>query len=138
VHISLDDKCSIHVNTLTTVFLYCKIYLFNYKLCPVPSSRHHLSCEDYMENKRKNIRTVLCCVFYAHTYEQFLPVTVGLGLVFVHLFSILCVFFLVYVRLFCSFVVSFCCVSFNFVQYYAKRLARWNISNVTYFVSIST
>ena len=46
-----------------------------------------------MENKRKNIRTVLCCVFYAHTYEQFLPVTVGVRFSFLHLFSILCVFF---------------------------------------------
>jgi len=51
----------------------------------------------------KIIRTVLCCVvfnscaqWYAQTYEQFLKLSVGLGLglVFVHLFrlSILCVF----------------------------------------------
>ena len=49
----------------------------------------------------KIARTVLCCVVYdsctqsyAHTYEQFLKMSIGLGLVFVHLsrFSVLCVF----------------------------------------------
>jgi len=41
-----------------------------------------------------------------HTREQFLKISVGLGLVIVHLFrfSILCVF-LVQLRLFCSYVV---------------------------------
>ena len=49
-----------------------------------------------------------------HTHEQFLKMSVGLGLglVFVRLFtfSILC-FFLFQLRLVCSCVVSFCCVS---------------------------
>jgi len=54
-----------------------------------------------LKDKRKIIRTVLCCAvydscaqWYADTYEQFLKMSVGLGLglVFVHLFmfSILC------------------------------------------------
>jgi len=66
----------------------------------------------------KIIRTVLCCVmcdscaqWYAHTYEQFLQVSVGLGLglVFVHLFrfSILYVF-VVFLTL------SYSCVGFSF------------------------
>ena len=69
---------------------------------PFLSNRHHLSYVDCMEAKGKIIRSVLCCVvydscaqWYAHTYEQFLKVSVvGLGLVFVHLFmfNILCVF----------------------------------------------
>jgi len=88
----------------------------------------------------KIIRTVLCCVVYdtgTHTCEQFLKMIVGLGLglVFVHLFrfGILC---------FCVFSLDyFVLVLFAFVvlglvfQYYAKRLAMKNISEMTYLVS---
>jgi len=52
-------------------------------------SRGHLSNDDCLEDERENIiRTVLCCVVYAHTYELFLKLIVGLGLglVFVRLF----------------------------------------------------
>jgi len=50
-------------------------------------SRHHLSNDDCVEDERENIiRTVLCCVVYARTYELFLKLSVGLGLVFVRLF----------------------------------------------------
>jgi len=72
-------------------------------LSPLPSSRHRLSYDDYLEDKRENYQncSVLCCVWqlctmiwYAHAHEQFLKMSVGLGLVFVQLFrfSILCVF----------------------------------------------
>ena len=88
----------------------------------------------------KIIRTVLCCVvydscaqWYAHTYEQFLKLTVGLGLgwVFVRLFrfSILCVF-LVYLRIFC--LVSFCCVRFSFFgtaprDWLGRKSPKWPV-----------
>ena len=58
------------------------------------------TCSDCLDNKRENYQTlfcaVLCTAVCTHTYEQFLQVSVGLGLVFVYLlrFSILC-FFLV-------------------------------------------
>jgi len=67
----------------------------------------------------KIIRTVLCCIVYdsctvytmicAHTCEQFISMSVGLGLVFVHLFrfSILCVFLVYLGGLFCSLLCAF-------------------------------
>ena len=74
------------------------------QLCisPLPSSRHHLSNDDRLKIRGKIIRTVLCSVVYttvhndAHTYEQFLKMSagLGLGLVFVRVFgfSFLCFF----------------------------------------------
>jgi len=63
----------------------------------LPSSRHHVSNDDCLEDKRENIRTVLCCFVYdscaqryARTYEQFLDASIGLGLGGLGLF--LCLF----------------------------------------------
>jgi len=67
----------------------------------LPSSRHHLSYGDCLEDKRENIHfCAALCTTVVHSgmprYEQFLQVSVGLGLglVFVGLFRfrILCVF----------------------------------------------
>jgi len=70
------------------VFLIVRTVLYVLTLNPLPSSRHHLSYDDCLEDKRI-IRTVLCCVvydswaqWYAHTYKQSVKINVGLGLVF--------------------------------------------------------
>jgi len=54
-------------------------------VCPLPSSRQHVNSDDCLKDKREIIIIVLCCVvfddsaqWYAHTYEQFLQLTVGL------------------------------------------------------------
>jgi len=71
--------------------------------CHLPSSRHYLSYNDCLEDNREHYHncSVLCCVRHlckmicTHTYEQFLNLSVGLGLVLVFClfrFSILCVF----------------------------------------------
>jgi len=64
-------------------------YSFSYTL---PSSQHYLSYDDCLEDKKENYQnfSVLCCVcaqWCAHTHEQFLKMSVGLGLdlFFVHL-----------------------------------------------------
>jgi len=63
---------------------------------PLPSSRHHQSYSDCLEDNREIVRTILCCVVYdncaklyahTHTYEQFVKMSVRL-----FRFSILCVF----------------------------------------------
>jgi len=46
-----------------------------------------------------------------------------------------CLFFSILFSLFCSCVVCFCCVRFSFLQYWAKRLAGKNVSEVTSSVS---
>ena len=66
------------------------------------SIRHHLSHDDCVEDKRKNYQncSVLCCIrplcTVIHTHEQFVNMTVGLGLDLVCFvffrFSILCAF----------------------------------------------
>jgi len=63
---------------------------------PLSSSRCHLSYDDCLQDKRENCHNCFCCVvydscaqWYAHTYEQFLQVNVGLGLSLV--FSVLCI-----------------------------------------------
>jgi len=55
------------------------------KLSP-PSSRQNLIKDNYLEDKRKIIRTVLCCIvydscvqWYAHTREQILKLNAGYG-----------------------------------------------------------
>ena len=76
---------------------------------------------------------------HIHTmYEQFLKMSagLGLGLVFVRLirFSILCVFWF---SLDYFVLVLFAFVVLGLVfQYYARRLAGKNLSEMTYFVSI--
>ena len=63
-------------------------------ISPLPSSRHRLSYDDCLEDRRENYQncSVLCCVqqlctmIHTHTYEQFLKMSVDVGLVFVHLF----------------------------------------------------
>jgi len=71
---------------------------------------------------------------HTHTYEQYLKMSVDLGLVFVHLFrfSILCIF-PVLLGLFCSCV---CFFALGLVlQYYAKRFTRNDISKISHFMS---
>ena len=49
----------------------------------LPSSRHHLSYDDFLEDKREIVQTVLCCVLCAtvlHCDKQFLKMSVVLGL----------------------------------------------------------
>jgi len=75
-----------------------------------------------------------------HTHEQFLQVSVGLrsGLVFVHLFrfSVLSVFWF---SLDYFVLVLFAFVVLGLVhQYYTKRLAGKNVSEMTCFVSSGT
>jgi len=66
-------------------------------LKPPPSSRHHLSYDDCLRKNYQNCSVLSCvqqlCIMIC-THEQFLKMSVGLGLIFVHLFrfSILCVF----------------------------------------------
>jgi len=56
-----------------------------------------MSYDDCLEDKREDYPncSVLCCVqqlcTMIHTHEQFLKMRLGLGLVFVHGFNILCV-----------------------------------------------
>jgi len=83
-----DIMHSNHVRliTVTVTDLFCYVCLgtcvhivhkCNFSL---PSSKHHLSYDDCLEDKRENIRTVLCCVVYevvhsdthTRTCEQFL------------------------------------------------------------------
>ena len=54
---------------------------------PLSSSRRHLSYDGCLQDKRENCHNCFCCVvydscaqWYAHTYEQFLQLSVGLGL----------------------------------------------------------
>jgi len=69
-----------------------------------------------------------------HTYEQFLKMSVGLGLdlFFVHLlrFSILVFWFGLAILFLCCFLLL-CLV--QFVHYYAKILAGKNVIEMTYF-----
>jgi len=95
----------------------------------------------------KIIRTVLCRIeydsytqWYAHTYEMFLKMSVGLGLglVFVRLFrlSMLCVlWFSYFVFVLFAFVVL---GLFYLVLGYTERLAGKNVSGMTYSVSSGT
>ena len=80
------------------------MYIFEATICvkvlllcsPLPSSRHHLSNDDCLEDKRENYPncSVLCCVqlcpmMRSRMYEQFLKFTVvglELGLVLVFVF----------------------------------------------------
>jgi len=80
----------------------------------------------------KIIRTVLCCVvydscaeWYAHTYEQFLQVIVGLGLSFVFAHLLTLSIFLVQLRLFCSHIVCFCIMSIRPNDWLAKTYPKW-------------
>jgi len=69
---------------------------------PLSSSRHHLSHDDCLEDKRENYQncSVLCCVQHlctviCTTHEQFFKVNVGLSLylVFVYFLGLaFCVF----------------------------------------------
>jgi len=78
------------------------------------------------EDCQNCLSELLCAVLFmtvvrndGHTYEQFLKISVGLGLGlglnFVRLFgfNILCAF-VFWLRLFCSCVVYFFCISFSF------------------------
>jgi len=71
---------------------------------------------------------------HRHIWAGFKDERCRVGLFFVHLFrfSILC-FCDLQLRLLCSYVARFCKV--QFLQYYAKGLARKNVSEMTYFVS---
>jgi len=115
-------------------------------LDPLPSSRHHMSIDDCLEDKRENIRTVLCCFVYgscaqryAQKYEQFLNTSIGLGL---GLF--LCLFELAFFCVFWFSLDYFVLALFAFVvlgfgsSVPAKRLAGKYVSAMTYFVSSGT
>jgi len=63
---------------------------FSFYSAPLPSSRHHLSSDDCLEDKRDNYQN--CCVLctpmadvglHNDMTKQFLQLGVGLGLVFV-------------------------------------------------------
>ena len=110
--------------------------------------KHHLPPSDVIWGmmivwriRGKIIRTVLCymlCMTVVHsdmhTYEQFLKMSVGLGLdlFFVHLlrFSILVFWFGLAILFLCCFLLL-CLV--QFVHYYAKILAGKNVIEMTYF-----
>ena len=62
---------------------------------------------------------VVCCImydscaqWYAHTYQQFLWLTISLDLHFLYAFRFVLCFF----RPFCSWIVCFCCVRFSFFR----------------------
>jgi len=64
-----------HVAVLVLTVNFSVLYrgrLGNWK-GPLPSSRHHLSYDDCMKDKRGKLCAVLCLL----TYEQFLQLTVG-------------------------------------------------------------
>jgi len=73
--------------TIGAHFTDRKLFLSTIPLC---SSRHHLSYDDCLEDKRENYQkcSVLCCVRQLCTmicttaHEQFLKMSVGLGLSF--------------------------------------------------------
>jgi len=100
--------------------------------------------------KENIIRTVLCCVVYdscahwharAHTHTWAVLIHKcwfrSSFCAFVYVWHFVC-FFLVYHTLFCSCVVCFCCVKFNFFITTPKRLARKNVSEMTYRISSNT
>ena len=70
------------------LFIIIKIYYLKTTI-PLPSSRHHLSCDDHLslEDKGEDYQncSLLCCVrqlcivICVHTYEQLLKLTVGYG-----------------------------------------------------------
>ena len=90
---------SIVTNLLLSLVVKMVIIWWNYvQVCngifTLPSSRHHLSCNDCLEDNVENCQncSILCCVrqlcTMIHMHKQFLKMGVGLGLglFFVHLF----------------------------------------------------
>jgi len=81
----LDRGRFVNITVIKTI-LYVASLTVNGFL--VPSSRHHVSCDDSLEDtedKRKDYRScsVLYCVLL-HIYELLLQITVGLGLLFIY------------------------------------------------------
>jgi len=106
--------------------------------CPLPSSRHHLSCGNCLEDMREHYQNcfVLYCVqqwhtviWYVHTYEQFLKLSVGFRL----RFNIVCVFFRFSLDCFVFVLFAFCCVRFSFFSGLVRRLrndpscVKWDV-----------
>jgi len=125
-------------NTPTCAFLHARSSFHSIGLhasctlfvLQLPSCRQHPSSDDCPEDKREDHQncSVLCCVlqcaqWHANTYEEFLKLTVGLGL-------LLCVF-----AIFLA--VCFYCVRFSFFSSARDRLTQSNIVRVASFVILN-
>ena len=104
-------------------------------------SRHHLSDDDCLEDKRESYQncSVLCSTVvnndthtHTHTYEQFLKMSVGLGLCLVLCICLGLTFCASYRFSLAFILVLFAFVMFNLVFLYcAKRLSRKDVSKMT-------
>jgi len=132
-----------HIYWAAALSFYSFVSYWRYCLVIPPSSRQHLSSDDCLDDKREDYQScsVLCCarqfctMIHTHMWavlkdECWFRFRFSFY-VSLFRFSMLCVF-LFRLRLFCSFVVWFCCVGFSFFStkprdWLGRTSPKWRI-----------